>query len=101
MCKAAIERFSTGLAAEVYEDGVAVNALSPTKVVPTPGVVFHRLIPPEANLDAVAEPPDVIAEAAFALCSGDPKSLTGRIAYSQQILEEFGLTATPLAEAHS
>lgn len=96
MCKAAIERFSTGLAAEVYEDGVAVNALSPTKVVPTPGVVFHRLIPPEADLDAVAEQPDVIAEAAFALCSGDPKSLTGRIAYSQQILEEFGLTATPL-----
>jgi NAD(P)-dependent dehydrogenase (short-subunit alcohol dehydrogenase family) len=42
MCKAAIERFSTGLAAEVHEYGIAVNALSPSRVVATPGVVVHR-----------------------------------------------------------
>jgi NAD(P)-dependent dehydrogenase (short-subunit alcohol dehydrogenase family) len=34
MCKAALERFSTGLAAELYADNIAVNALSPTRVVP-------------------------------------------------------------------
>ena len=28
MCKAALERFSTGLAAELYQDNIAVNALS-------------------------------------------------------------------------
>lgn len=39
MCKAALERFTTGLAAEVYADGVAVNALSPNRVVPTPGTL--------------------------------------------------------------
>jgi len=33
MCKAALERFSTGLAAELYDDDIAVNALSPSKVV--------------------------------------------------------------------
>src|SRR5207248_5732008 len=31
MCKAAIERFSSGLAAEVYADGIAVNCLTPSR----------------------------------------------------------------------
>ena len=88
MCKAAIERFSTGLAAEVHEDGIAVNALSPSRVVATPGVVVHRLIPPGA--EDQAEPVEVMAEAALALCSGDPKKLTGRVAYSQALLDELG-----------
>src|SRR3954469_8848675 len=30
MCKAALERFTTGLASEVWADGIAVNALSPS-----------------------------------------------------------------------
>src|ERR1700704_4629684 len=30
LCKAALERFSSGLAAEVYADNIAVNALSPS-----------------------------------------------------------------------
>jgi len=89
MCKAAIERFSTGLAAEVHEDGIAVNVLSPSRVVATPGVVVHRLIPPGA--EDQAEPVEVMAEAALALCSGDPRTLTGRVAYSQALLEQLGI----------
>jgi citronellol/citronellal dehydrogenase len=87
MCKAAIERFSTGLAAEVYPDNIAVNALSPTKVVPTPGTIFHHLT---ADGDPNSEPPSVMAAAALLLCHRDPRSLTGRIAYSQELLAEFG-----------
>jgi NAD(P)-dependent dehydrogenase (short-subunit alcohol dehydrogenase family) len=87
MCKAALERFSTGLASEVYDDGIAVNALSPSRVVATPGVVYHRLIPP--GHEDEAEPVEVMAEAALALCSGDPSTLTGRITYSQQLLDEL------------
>lgn len=86
MCKAAIERFSSGLAAELYEDNIAVNALSPSKVVPTPGTIFHHLTT-EDNPDA--EPPSVMAEAALLLCSAEPKALTGRIVYSQDLLAEF------------
>ena len=89
MCKASLERFSTGLAAEVYDNNIAVNALSPSSVVPTPGVVLHKLIPP--GREDIAEPPEVMAEAALALCSREPKSLTGRIAYSQQLLDELGV----------
>jgi citronellol/citronellal dehydrogenase len=86
MCKAAIERFSTGLAAELYADDIAVNALSPTKVVPTPGTIFHHLTSED---DPNSEPPSVMAEAALRLCSAEPKSLTGRIAYSQELLAEL------------
>ena len=81
-----LERFSTGLAAELYDDDIAVNALSPTKVVPTPGTLFHHLTSED---DPNNEPPSVMAEAALRLCSGEPKTLTGRIAYSQELLAEL------------
>ncbi len=97
MCKAALERFTTGLAAEAYEDGISVNVLSPSRVVPTPGVVHHRLIRP--GMEDMAEPVEVMAEASLALVSGDPKELTGRIAYSQQLLEELGREARPFEES--
>jgi citronellol/citronellal dehydrogenase len=86
MCKAALERFSTGLAAELYADNIAVNALSPNKVVPTAGTIFHHLTTED---DPDAEPPAVMAAAALRLCSADPKTLTGRIAYSQDLLAEL------------
>jgi citronellol/citronellal dehydrogenase len=93
MCKAALERFSTGLAAELYEDNIAVNALAPTLVVPTPGTIFHHLTSED---DPDAEPPAVMAEAALMLCHADPKTLTGRVTYSQELLAELGV-AIPAA----
>jgi NAD(P)-dependent dehydrogenase (short-subunit alcohol dehydrogenase family) len=88
MCKAALERFTTGLAAEVFEDGIAVNALSPNLIVPTPGTLFHHLTTVD---NPAAESPSVMAEAALALCTDlDGSSpLTGRIAYSQELLSEL------------
>jgi len=89
MCKAALERFTTGLAAEVYADGIAVNVLSPSGLVPTPGGVHHNLdnMIPEAH----HEPPAYMAEPSYALCPRDPTTLTGRIAFSQSLLEELGI----------
>jgi len=95
MCKAAIERFSTGLAAELYADNIAVNALSPTLVVPTPGTVFHHLTTVD---DPNNEPPAVMAEAALMLCSAEPQSMTGRVTYSQELLGELGV-AVPQARS--
>jgi citronellol/citronellal dehydrogenase len=92
MCKAAIERFSTGLAQEVYPDGIAVNALAPSGLVLTPGALHHhldRLVPAEHH-----EPVELMTDAALALCSGDPARLTGRVAYARPLLEELGLLAT-------
>lgn len=89
MCKAALERFTTGLASELHGDGIAVNALSPSGLVVTPGVQHHELdkrVPKERH-----EPVGVMAEAAFLLCSRTPSELTGRITYSQELLREFGV----------
>lgn len=88
MVKAALERFTTGLAAEVYDDNIAVNVLSPNKVVPTAGTIFHHLT---TEGDPNSEPTSVMAEAALALCNVEPTSRTGRIAYSQDLLNEFGI----------
>jgi NAD(P)-dependent dehydrogenase (short-subunit alcohol dehydrogenase family) len=93
LCKAALERFSTGLASEVFEDGIAVNAVSPG-LVDTPGVAVHGLIN-EATKDRV-QPIEYIAEATYRLASGDPKTLTGRIAYAEPLLKELGLEPSPL-----
>lgn len=97
MCKAALERLSTGLAAEGYPHHVAVNALSPNRVVPTPGTLFHHLVRPD-DPTQVVEDPAVMAEAALALCSAEPTSRTGRIAYSQDLLDELGITVPVVAD---
>jgi citronellol/citronellal dehydrogenase len=88
MCKAALERFTTGLAAEVYADGIAVNALSPSGLVLTPGVLHHKLdrfTPPDR-----VEPVEVIVDAALALCTGDPAVLTGRVTFAKSVLADLG-----------
>jgi NAD(P)-dependent dehydrogenase (short-subunit alcohol dehydrogenase family) len=82
MCKAALERFTTGLAAEVFDDGIAVNALSPAGLVATPGVLHHHLVRPGREGDL--EPVEVMAEAAYLLCTGDPTTDTGNVTYSRK-----------------
>jgi NAD(P)-dependent dehydrogenase (short-subunit alcohol dehydrogenase family) len=93
MCKAAIERFSTGLAAEVYADGISVNAISPG-LVATPGVAVHGLIT-EANKHRVS-PVENIAEAVYQIVTGDPQAMTGRIDHATEFLAEFGVKASAL-----
>jgi NAD(P)-dependent dehydrogenase (short-subunit alcohol dehydrogenase family) len=88
MVKAGLERFTSGLASEVYEHGIAVNALSPTGIVASPGVLFHGLIKDET--DPRTEPIMYMARAALILATCDPAKLTGRIAYSQELLREHG-----------
>ena len=65
--KAALERFTQGLAAEVYRDGVSVTCVEPSLVVPTPGVMFHKLLerPDAPN----AEPVELMARAALLLAT--------------------------------
>jgi NAD(P)-dependent dehydrogenase (short-subunit alcohol dehydrogenase family) len=94
MCKAALERMTSGLAAELSDDGIAVNSLAPTKIVTTWGTVHHGLVPEDAP-DEI-EYPQEFAEAAAALCAGDPRSLTGRILHTDSAYEQLRLTAHDL-----
>src|SRR4029453_12358813 len=63
--KAALERFTQGLASEVYQYGVSVTSVAPSQVVPTPGTVYHRLV--SGLDDPRGEPPLLMAQAALLL----------------------------------
>jgi NAD(P)-dependent dehydrogenase (short-subunit alcohol dehydrogenase family) len=86
--KAALERFTQGLAQEVYRDGVSVTCVSPSLVVPTAGTVHHKLV--RGLDDPRGEPPELMAKAALLLATEPIDKVTGRVTYSQQILKEFG-----------
>jgi NAD(P)-dependent dehydrogenase (short-subunit alcohol dehydrogenase family) len=86
--KAALERFTQGLASEVYEHGVSVSCVSPSQIVPTPGVVFHKLM--EGRDPSDAEGPEMMARAVLLLASEPLEKVSGRVTYSQAILKEFG-----------
>jgi NAD(P)-dependent dehydrogenase (short-subunit alcohol dehydrogenase family) len=86
--KAALERFTQGLASEVYQFGISVTSVAPSQVVPTPGTVYHRLV--SSLDDPRGEPPLLMARAALLLATEPLDRVTGRVTYSQQILREFG-----------
>ena len=86
--KAALERFSQGLAQEVYEHGISVTAVSPSQVVPTPGTIFHNLV--SGVDDPRGEHPELMAKASLLLATEPVEEVSGRVTYSQQILKEYG-----------
>ncbi|HKW94985.1 MAG TPA: SDR family NAD(P)-dependent oxidoreductase [Methylomirabilota bacterium] len=90
--KAALERFTQGLASEVYAYGISVTSVAPSQVVPTPGTVYHRLV--DGLDDPRGEAPILMAKAALLLATEPLDRVTGRVTYSQQILREFGWIET-------
>jgi short-subunit dehydrogenase len=87
--KAALERFTTGLAAEVYGDNIAVNSLAPVAAVRTPGADMLVGDVMDANPNIV-EPLELFVEAVLALATCDPATTTGRILYSRPFLADLG-----------
>jgi NAD(P)-dependent dehydrogenase (short-subunit alcohol dehydrogenase family) len=86
--KAALERFTQGLAQEIADDGIAVTAVGPSLTVPTSGAVFHggmRYVGDENG-----EQPEVMGQAVLLLATEPAKEVNGRVTYSQQILQEYG-----------
>jgi len=93
MCKAALERFTTGLAAEVAHDGVSVNVVSPG-LVETPGTILHNLV--NDNSRDRVQPIEYIAEAVFQLTQGTPATRTGRIDHAAPFLKELAIEPAAL-----
>ncbi len=83
--KAFLDRITTGAAAELYPDNIAVNNLAPTGAIRTPTSAGAMATMPES----VWEPMETMVEAALALVTGDPKKLTSRIALSLPLLAEL------------
>ena len=86
--KAALNRFTVGLAGELYADNIVVNALAPYQMVITPGV---RAMGIDENVSGiVVEPEEAMAEAALILCTAGINEHNGRIAKSLPLLRELG-----------
>jgi NAD(P)-dependent dehydrogenase (short-subunit alcohol dehydrogenase family) len=93
--KAALNRLTVAMASECEGQGIAVNALSPQAAITTPALVAGSWIDEE-----MFEPLETMAEAALALCSGDPDVVTGRLAFSLQLLVELRRPVLDLAGEH-
>ena len=86
--KAALERFTQGLAEEVYPYGISVTCVAPSKGVATPGAIYQKLA--TGPDDPRKEPPEFMAKAILLLATEPLDKVTGRVTYSQAILKEFG-----------
>lgn len=82
--KAALNRLTLSFASELYDFGIAVNAAAPSNPVATEGAGALDL----AKTDT--EDISLITETAFILCTGDPATMTGRVAHTQPFLKEQG-----------
>ena len=82
--KAFLDRWTASLAAEVVTDDIAVNTLAPQAAAATEVLVEYSDIPPE-----LYEPLETMAEAALVLATADATRMTGRIAYSLELLAEL------------
>lgn len=81
--KAAAERLYLGLATDLSPDNIAVNCLSPSRVVLTEGWQAGGTgmqIPPE-----MVEPPEAMANAAVLLAQQDASGITGTIQRSEDL----------------
>ena len=83
--KAALERATLGLAAELHGSGVTVNGLSPFKIALTEGARAVAQQMAAQHPDWI-EPVELMAEAAYLLVAG---SLTGDITHSRALLQRL------------
>ena len=85
--KAALERFTWGLASELGPLNIAVNALKPLRPVATEGFRFQR---PDADFSTWATPGDM-AKATVYLAAQDARGLTGAIVTDEELVRRLGL----------
>jgi len=98
--KAALHRFTQGLAAELVDDGIAVNAVGPSTAIRTPGA--SGLIPGDYPTEDV----EYLAETVLAMCHLPASRRTGLVAFSMhfpwqqdlQVMSLDGRTPMPRRE---
>ncbi len=86
--KAAMNRMTVALAAELHADNVVANALAPLEMVMTPGVKAAGMDKQSEGI--IVEPVEAMAEAALALCSTGVDGLNGKICKSLALLKALG-----------
>ncbi len=88
--KIALERFTQGLAAEVFPDRISVNALSPHLPIWSEGGAYFRQRAGNENYSGWRMSGDIIGDAAVLICNQDPGHFTGNILYDEFVMREQG-----------
>jgi 3-oxoacyl-[acyl-carrier protein] reductase len=89
-CKAALNRFSQGLAAELLDYNIAVNVIGPSTAIRTPGA--SDLIPEQYPTEDV----EYLAEAALALAYLPAAERSGLVTYSMHYPHFLGIPVMTL-----
>jgi NAD(P)-dependent dehydrogenase (short-subunit alcohol dehydrogenase family) len=86
--KAALERFTWGLAAELGQYNIAVSAIKPLKVIGTEGIVAQT----SADADKSQwQSPDLMVKACTFLAAQDASGVTGIVASDDEFCQWHGL----------
>lgn len=88
--KAALHRMTQGLAAELVDHGIAVNAVGPSTAIRTPGA--DALIPQGYPTEDV----EYLAQTVLEMCHRPASERTGLVAYSMHYPHHHGLTVRTL-----
>ena len=97
--KRAVEAMSIGLAQELREQGIAVNAFKPVGAIETPGLLYDRSAgrarPARPRTGAIPlPPPDSYVEAAILLALQTPESFTGQVQNDAQVIARLADATT-------
>lgn len=95
--KAALERFTQGLAAELSDRNISVNALSPHLPIWSEGGHFFRTKGGDPDYTGWRMSGKIIGDAAVWICEQSSDQVTGQILYDELVFSDWvGLTATEI-----
>ncbi len=99
--KAALERFTQGLAMEIFDQGISVNTLSPHVSIWSEGGHYFRTRGGDPAYTGWRMSGKIIGDAAVVICNQPAGQYTGNILYDELVmLNEGGMSAEEVARAY-
>jgi citronellol/citronellal dehydrogenase len=89
MAKFGMSMCVLGMAGELRNDGIAVNAIWPRTVIATAAV--QNLLGGDATMQG-ARTPEIMADAAYAILTKPSREFTGNFCVDEEILKKEGVT---------
>ncbi|WP_138443682.1 SDR family oxidoreductase [Sinomonas susongensis] len=89
MAKYAMSLVTLGLAEELKDEGIAANSLWPQTLIDTAAI---RNLPGGAAMAHASRSPEIVAHAAHAILTSDPRTTTGRFFTDEEALRSVGIT---------
>ncbi|WP_334171243.1 SDR family oxidoreductase [Sinomonas sp.] len=89
MAKYAMSLVTLGLAEELRGDGIAANSLWPRTLIDTAAI---RNLPGGAAMAHASRGPEIVADAAHAILTSDPRTTTGHFFTDEEALRRVGVT---------